>query len=343
MIEDFIDSASGMLETASATMFGSIVSGLSTTFALAATIAIAMIGVNVIMQWRPLSPTQAIAAVFKLMVISYIGLNWSNFSTIAYAVRDGMDSIGGGILETFSAESGDVSSSLGGAMDDFISDFMNRANTALEPLNWMAGAFMRVLISFLLALIAAVTALALIFSQAMVAIHVAIAPIFIGLWIFDSTKDYFAKWLQSTLSYMLYPVVIAAVFGGILSLVQGYVASISTSTYETISDFLPFLTCLIVMLVVLFLIPFIVNSLSGMIMAPGPMKAALHAAGSGLLAGRIAGGMGRAVASSPVGQAAAQVASPLTSAAAGVHNRAFAQRNMNEATAAYQRNARLTK
>jgi hypothetical protein len=52
----------------------------------------------------------------------------------------------------------------------------------------------------------------------MLAFMIGIAPIMIALSLFDVSKDYFHRWLSSTVSYALYPLVIAGVFSTVVGM-----------------------------------------------------------------------------------------------------------------------------
>ena len=108
---------------------------------------------------------------------------------------------------------------------------------------------MSVIITFSLGSIAALAALLLIFGQVMVTIYLGIAPIFIALRMFEATKDYFNRWLQGAVSYMLYPLVTAVMLGGLIRIVMGYMETLNSSLTESVSDFTPFIACLIIMAV----------------------------------------------------------------------------------------------
>lgn len=279
LVSGLVDSADGMLTDVAQSTFTTIVGATGDTVAAMATLALVLVGVNIMVQYRPFHPGQVLVLAIKLVAISWIGLKWGEFYKIAGAVETAMNSIGGAVLGGFSGAGGggDVSNTLASSVDDFISEFSTSANNALEPLSWMAGALMSVVVTILLAIIGCAVGLALIFAKVMVTVYLSLAPIFIALWIFDATKDYFHRWFQSTVTYMLYPVVIATVLGGIVRLVSAYIATLSTSVTGSISEFIPFIAALLVMIVVVVLIPYIVNSLAGSFAAPGPGAAAFIA------------------------------------------------------------------
>ena len=310
MIEGFVSRAQGELDNVAQSSFGAVLDGMGTLTATMAALAVVILGVNMIFQYRPMSAGQIVVTFIKLIAIGSIGLVWGQFNLIASAVEGGVDSIATNLLGKFGG--GEVpSNNLAAAMDAFISDFSDKANKVMEPMGWMGGAIMSVLITFSLGSIAALAALLLIFGQVMVTIYMGIAPIFIALSMFEVTKDYFNRWLQGAVSYMLYPLVTAVMLGGLIRIVMGYMETLNSSLTESVSDFIPFLACLTIMAICTLCIPMIVSSLSGMIMSVTPTQAALAAAG----AGGVAALAGKKVAASAAGRTVATGAQKLTGGA----------------------------
>ena len=246
----------------------------------------------------------------KLIAIGSIGLAWGQFNMISSAVEGGINSIAATLLGQFGG-SQVPANNLAAAMDAFIAAFADKANQVMEPMGWMAGAIMSVVVFVSMGSLAALAALLLIFGKVMVTIYLGIAPIFIVLSMFELTKDYFNRWIQGAVSYMLYPLVTAVMLGGLIRLVIGYMETLNTSATESVSDFIPFITCMIIMVVCTLCIPMIVSSLSGMIMAVTPTQAALAAAG----AGGVAALAGKKVAASAAGRAVSAGAQKLTGGA----------------------------
>jgi type IV secretion system protein VirB6 len=200
---------------------------------------------------------------------------------------------------------------LAAAMDAFIRAFADKANEVMEPMGWRAGPIMSVVVFVSMGSLAALAALLLIFGKVMVTIYLGLAPIFIALSMFEVTEDYFNRWLQGAVSYMLYPLVTTVMLGGLIRIVMGYMDTLDASVTESISDFLPFIACMVIMMICTLCIPMIVSSLSGMIMAVTPMQAALAAAG----AGGVAALAGKKVVASAAGRAVSAGAQKLTGGA----------------------------
>lgn len=300
---DFVSNASSQLNAVAQQGFNSIAGGINGVAAAAATLALVVVGLNIVLQYRPMPLGGILWTMVKLVLIVAVGLRWSEFSKITNMVKAGMDAIASGLLGRFggSATSGTSTTSLAQAIDTFIVDFATKANHAMEPMSWYAGAMMSTLITFLMAIVAAACALIIVFSQVIIAVYLAVAPIFIACWIFEATKDYFTRWVQATVSYMLYPVIVAAVLGGMIRIITAFVDTLNTDATQTISDFIPFIACMIIMVISVVFIPTIVNSLSGMIQSASPFAAAV--AGAAMGAATMAGGKwasGRATAAAPL-------------------------------------------
>jgi type IV secretion system protein VirB6 len=282
LVSGLVDAADGMLDGVAESTFTTIITAAGTTTAAMATLALVLLGVNIIVQYRPFHPGQVLVVAIKLVAIAWIGLKWNQFSAIAGAVETAMNTIGAVILGGFDGTGGGtgggtVQATLATSIDAFISRFSAASGKALEPLSYYTGALMSILVMVLLSIIGGMVGLALIFAKVMVTVYLSLAPVFIALWIFDATKDYFHRWLQSTVTYMLYPLVIATVLGGIIRLVSKYLTDISANPGASVAEFIPFITALLIMVVVVAFIPYIVNSLAGSLSAPGPGAAALAA------------------------------------------------------------------
>lgn len=298
IVSNMVDVAQGQLDAVAAGVFGNIVGAAGTTISAMATLAIVLLGVNLVLQYRPMGAGQVVVTVIKLLVIVFVGLRWGQFSSIASAVERGMDGIAGSMLASFNgAGGGNISGSLAGAVDRLLTSVSEAANSALEPLGWMAGAVMSTLIAFMIAVVSALVSFLLIFAKVMVTVFLSIAPIYIALSMFEVTKDYFNRWLQQTISYMVYPVVIAAVIGGVIRLVAEFMRSLSTTDAgASIAGFIPFLMALFIMGAVTVLIPSIVSGITGNFILAGPVGSMVGAgkmASQGLsAAGATAGAAG---------------------------------------------------
>lgn len=299
LVNEFVERSQGLLDEVAASSFGAIMGGMQTTVGAMATLAIVLLAINVVLQYRPLPFGAVLIIVLKLVIITKIALDWGQFNIVFSAVRDGINQIAGLILSDFGGSSV-PSGNLALSMDRFIVDMSDATNEATSSLGLFASAMMAILVFCALSLIAGLTALLLVFSMVMVTIYVAIAPVFIALSIFEMTKDYFNRWLQGAISYLLYPLVTAALLGALIRIVKAYIDSIDESAINTIADFVPFLACLIILIVCTMAVPVIVSSLSGMIQSVTPVGLARTAAGAAV-AGAAGAMAGRAMMAAKMG------------------------------------------
>lgn len=267
LVSAWVDTAQGQLDGVAASSFGSIIGGAGALISATATLAAVLLGVNMVLQYRPMGAGDVLVRVMRLILIATVGLTWGQFSTITGMVQSGMNAVAAGLLSETSP-----GTSLASAVDVLISQISDAANAALEPLSWMAGALMSVLVTVGLSVIGAAVALALIFASVMVTVYLSIAPVFVFMLFFEATKDLFSRWLQGFIAYALYPVVIAGVLGGLVRVVRAYLATLSTGDASaSISGFIPFLSVLVVMGATIVLIPSVVSGLTGMIGIAGPI------------------------------------------------------------------------
>lgn len=287
LVANLVETAQQQLSDAGQSQFGLTAAAIGDALQIAATLAIILVFINALLQFRPQPVGDLLILVIKLILIAQFATVWSQFNAVASAVVSGMDSIAGAML----AGGDNPNLGLAGAFDDMLETLATSANTVMDQLGVMARATMSVAFFVLHAFTAAVAGLVLIFALVMITIHIGLAPIFIGLSIFRATSDFFFQWLRSTLSYVLYPIVIAAVLGSMIRLTQGVVDNLDPTNIETIAALIPFLAILLIMICTILLIPMIVSGLSGMVSSAGPMAAAAVTAGVYRnISGSVAGG-----------------------------------------------------
>ncbi len=297
-----VETAKSQLSSAAQSQYGITASAIGGAIKVGATLTIILAFLKQIFQLRPMEITQFAWLLIKLILIHQFATVWSQFDAFANAIISGMDNLGGTML------SGNMDNvSLARTFDKMLTDLGASADATLDNLSYMAHAFMSGIFIILQSIVAATASLILIFAVVMITIHLGLAPIFIGLSMFAATKDFFFKWLQSTITYALYPVVIAVVLGTIINLTKATINNINPDNIQSIAALIPFIVVLIIMITTILLIPTIVSGLSGAITAAGPLTAAavanniyrnLQPAGKGARAiGGVAANTGRAASS----------------------------------------------
>lgn len=266
----YVKSATDILGQVNESGFSSLVSGINGIAMAAATIALVLAVFNQFLQIGYMSPNQMLGLMIKLILISYIGLQWGNFSAVSSTVQEFMDKISISILDTI-AGSTKGNPSLPAAIDTILSRISTASDKALTHAAWYTGAGLAVIIVICLTVLGAVSALIIIYSKIMVSLYIIIAPIFICCLIFERLSDYFYRWLQGAVSYMMYPVITAGIMAMIAGITDSFLNSISDDSISTIAMFIPFMTLAVIATIIIIFIPIIVAGLSGMIQHISPI------------------------------------------------------------------------
>ncbi|WP_079212788.1 type IV secretion system protein [Brucella pituitosa] len=273
LVTSYVASATAMLGKANEAGFSSVANAINSVAIAAGTFAFILAIFNQFFQIHYVSPAKILALMIKLILLSYFGMRWSNFSIIAASVESGMNSIADSLLHTITSGI-DTSPSLAGSIDAILSRMAMAANKALAHTGWVAGAFLEILVVTCLALLGAASALIIIYSKIMISLFIMIAPLFICCLIFERTSDYFYRWLQGAITYALYPVITAVVMALIAAITDSYMRVVQNSVMSTIAEFIPFITVIVIAIIVILFIPVIVAGLSGMIQHVSPLAIA---------------------------------------------------------------------
>ena len=261
-----VETTDNFLDDAAQTTFGNVAGQLGGVIAVASTLAVIGVFLNMVFQYKSMDGRTAFWFALKLILISLFAMNWVQFNVVASALIDGLDQLAGGIVGGLGG---------GGAgpsyFDDLIEEFGNYLNAAGDNMHWMAGALIGAIGAFLLGVIGALCGLVLIFAKIMLAFMIGIAPIMIALSLFDVSKDYFHRWLSSTVSYALYPLVIAGVFSTVVGMSRSLMSELGDpSGASNIGALVPFFMMMFLAGGMIIATPLIVRSISGNFMMAGP-------------------------------------------------------------------------
>ncbi len=254
-----VQTTDNFLDDAAQTTFGNVAGQLGGVIAVASTLAVIGIFLNMVLQYKSMDGRTAFWFAIKLMLISLFAMNWVQFNAVASALIDGIDQLAGGMVAGLGG-GGAGASYFAEAFDDLIEEFGDHLNAAGDNMHWMAGA-----------LIGALCGLVLIFAKIMLAFMIGIVPIMIALSLFDVSKDCFHRWLSSTVSYALYPLVIAGVFSTVVGMSRSLMTELGNpSGASNIGALVPFFMMMFLAGGLIIATPLIVRSISGNFMMAGP-------------------------------------------------------------------------
>lgn len=280
-VEWLLTQTEAFLNATAESQFGAMAAALGMVFILLATLLILVVLVNFVFQVRSMDGRTAVMLLVKLSLINIFAFNWTEFNTVTNAVIDGLNRIAAALIAAVSGGGGGAGfMSFAQAFDGIIAEFSNYLNAATANMGWMMGAIVGAIGAGMLGLLAALCAGILIFTKIMLSFMFAIAPIMLIASMFEVTKDYFHRWLSNTVSYAMYPVVIAGIFSTIIGLTTNLASVLGNPEDATsMGQLIPFFAMILLSMGLMAVTPILVSSLSGNL----AMAQASSLAGQGMM------------------------------------------------------------
>ena len=289
-----VGTADGFLADAAESQFGAVASNTGTIVLLMVTLSLIGVCINMAFQFRSMDGASFFWYLIKLMLIGLFAFNWANFNAVANAVIGGLDYIAGALISSVGG-GGAGATYFAAEFDDLITEFSQYLNAIGNNLNWMTGAILGGIGLVLLSLLGFMTGIVLIFAKMMLTLMLGLAPIMIALSLFDATKDFFHRWVSTTISYAFYPIVIAAMFSTVVGMANSLLAQLGDPNSATnIGSLVPFFVMVFLAKGFVAATPLIVRGISGNLMvAAAP---AIVSGSAGVLRGLVntSGVQGRA-------------------------------------------------
>ena len=265
-VQLIVGSAESFLTNAARSTFLGLVEASGTLVGYMAVLAVALVGINMMLQLRPMTWGHALALMIKLALIGIFAWNWNQFWAVAGGIQKAIEATAGGIL----ASSGDglsgptITDGFATAIDEMMDKFTLAAtNIAAEMGGWFVTAVVSGICLLLIGTISAVSAVLILFPKVVITVLLGLAPIVIALTLFEATKGFFERWVSACVSWSLYPLFIASIFSIMISMGADLVSRIGTSNFASIGAFVPFIVLMILILICMVLLPSLVSSVSG--------------------------------------------------------------------------------
>ena len=264
-----VDTADGYLASAAETQFAAIAATLGGVIAAAATLVIILVLVNMAYQYRSMDGRSAFELCAKLALITIFALYWVQFNYVASAILIGIDTIAGSLISSIGGPAVGPSGTFAEEFDRILNALSQYLNAVGENLNWMTGALIDALGVLLISLLGCLAAFILVGSRMMIAILLGLAPIMIFLTMFEVMKDYFARWLSTTISFAIFPVFVAGIFATIIGITNALLATLANpENADSIGALLPFFMMILMAKGFILATPLLVRSVSGNIIMP---------------------------------------------------------------------------
>lgn len=261
-----VETADGFLVDAAESQFGAVASITGTIVLLMVTLLLIGVCINMAFQFRSIDGASFFWYLFKLTLIGLFAFNWANFNAVSNAVIGGLDYVAGALVSSVGG-AGAGASHFAGEFDNLIERFATYLNAIGSNLNWMTGAILGGIGLVLLSLLGFMTGIVLIFAKMMLTLMLGLAPIMIALSLFDVTKDFFHRWVSTTVSYAFYPIVIAAMFSTVVGMANSLLAQLGDPNSATnIGSLVPFFVMVFLAKGFVAATPLIVRGISGNLM-----------------------------------------------------------------------------
>lgn len=142
-VQLIVGSAESFLTNAARSTFLGLVEASGTLVGYMAVLAVALVGINMMLQLRPMTWGHALSLMIKLTLIGIFAWNWNQFWAVAGGIQKAIEATAGGIL----ASSGDglsgptITDGFATAIDDMMDSFTLAAtNIAAEMGGWFVTA-----------------------------------------------------------------------------------------------------------------------------------------------------------------------------------------------------------
>ncbi|MDR6267500.1 MULTISPECIES: type IV secretion system protein [Roseobacteraceae] len=261
VIRDILGQVDAAVDTVAQSGFVTNAAAIGDVLSTGAALLLILLGINVVMQLRPMSFGSFFAFGIKLLLISIFAQTWANFEIIYNIATDVPDSIGAAILDlTASGDEAGVYESL----DRMVARITAYGDAIGDGAGWVFGAVLGAIFFVLSALFAAITAGIIAFAKIVFALMIVIAPFMILCSLFKPTHSLFEAWARATIGYALMPVAAAGAAGIIVAIAEAIGdASADPSDVATVSLILPFLVILILSAGIMAAVPYIASNLTG--------------------------------------------------------------------------------
>jgi type IV secretion system protein VirB6 len=298
---------------------------VSTTIRLGGLVALALLALNVIMQWAPLRVTDFVKWSVRYLIILALATSWSQFLPFYDMLTNVPSSIGAALLDVASAPT------LNEALDQMVTSIFDFSDRAADESGFFSISLLSIVLAIVGSLMACVAILVAAIAKIGLAMAVSLAPLFIASLLFRGTSDLFTSWTKFTLGFAMIPIVLAGIMGAIVGIGGAMIVEIDSAV--TLTDAAGFLIVAMAAIFLMSQVPTMVNGLAGtMVATASGVREARQMAGGAAMAGGGAKAIARAA--HPAIAAAASAVGAARAAEGGIGARA--QAGAQEMVQAYE-------
>lgn len=280
-IQDTLDLIDGTVAAYAQTVFTDFGGPVSATIRLGGVVALAFLGINVMMQWVPLRVTDFAKWGVRYLIILAVATSWAQFLPFYEMLTNVPSSIGAALLEASS------DTTLNGALDEMVTSIFDFSDRAADESGFFSISLLSIVLAIVGALMACVAILVAGIAKIGLAMAVSLSPLFIASLLFRGTSDLFTSWAKFTLGFAMIPMVLAGVMGAIVGIGGALIDQIENAV--TLTDAAGFLIVALAAIFLMSQVPTMVNGLAGSIVATasGVREARQMAGGAAMASGAI--------------------------------------------------------
>ncbi|PJN94286.1 conjugal transfer protein, partial [Amaricoccus sp. HAR-UPW-R2A-40] len=258
-IQDTLDLIDATVATYAESVFVDFAGPVTTTIRLGGLVALALLAINVIMQWAPLRVTDFAKWSVRYLIILAVATSWSQFVPFYDMLTNVPTSVGAALLDISGT------ASLNEALDQMVTSIFDFSDRAADESGFFSVSLLSIVLAIIGALMACVAILVSGIAKVGLAMAVSLAPIFIATLLFRGTSDLFNSWAKFTLGFALIPMVLAGVMGVIVGIGSALIPDVATA--GSISEGAGFLIVALAAIFLMSQVPTMVNGLAGTVVA----------------------------------------------------------------------------
>lgn len=259
----FIEHVLSLIDTGASTIVSSAYAEISAQvlpiFRIMAVLAVALVGLNLVIQAVPLSVENGIRLMVRLGLVSMFLSSWANFDAVYGVFTNAPSEFGAAILASLGIEG--AQNGLYAGLDRLYQGSIEAGNAVAQNGSYIAGAITSVVVFIIAVLFSVICVVVIGMAKIVLAVMIVFAPAAILCTMFKQSAGVFEGWVRVSLQAALVPLMMAAAAGVVIAISQE-VAPTDLSRVETIGDLLEFLFVMILGTMVVARVPAISESLA---------------------------------------------------------------------------------
>ena len=257
-IEDVLNGVDATVATIGADVFNAVAGSVVPVFQVAAVLVVALAGANLIIQAVPMTVSNGISLILRVVVVAIFVSNYGNFFAVYGAITDTPARFGATVL---GAVTGGSVADLYQGLDDLYGRSLNVGDAISQNGSYLAGAIAGVVMFLISALMATISIIVIAAAKLMIGVLIIIAPLAIVATMFKQTAPIFEAYVKLALGFALVPMLAAAMAGFTIATAEA-VTPADLSTAETIGDMVSFIVVMMLGTGLMLMIPSIAQSLA---------------------------------------------------------------------------------